>query len=1570
MEFSIPPDASPQLESQLTRLVNDFHDGYLTERGYLIKRVELLELNAKEEIQPNSSNSNLSTGLPILQTTRTVTSTSNTNSDFLTDDFFQPINSNTIDSSSNNHPVFYDEETFERYNNMRNYQNMSIRKELQKPLDPRDVTIHIETDTNNAFDNLAMILRKRARLNEKEPALLLIDERGREDKVITWDKIYYRAEKIAKQIKNKAALYPGDRVCLIYQNVEIIDFMVALYGCFLSGVVAVPLNSSIPTKDLVAIMKDTQSHLCLVSDSVFKHFEKLVKQSKSPIWPKSMNIWKTSDMGTYKPSKKDGDSPLNVSDLAYIDYTKNTTGEYKGVVISHRTIINQMKMLDKILSTSPDIKLPLVRSSLKPSYSKNTIVSTLDSRSSIGLAMSMLFSVYSGNLLVWIQSKIAEVPGLFANMLTTYKASVILTDYFTLKSVAFNYQSFPQSTKNFSKRKVDLSYVKWCLIDTFIIDCEFNEILSERWFKPLGNKNSKRIISPILSLNEHGGAIVSMRDWYGNEDQLGCIFMKNSKNGAYDEDNDDNDDINEDNKIGVDDENGDGDDDYGFVDDDSKDKLSEVIIDKDSLCTNSVKVINDSPPNYSSYDSNNSKYVRVGSFGYPLPDATLALVNPETKTLSGVLEVGEIWVDSNCISGGYWGLPEDTENIFQAECSDYEGILSLKFVRTGLLGFIYNGKIYVLGLYEDRINQRVTWYDQYLEISNEETRDKEVSEGHNRNSSMASDLETYYKNQRKKVHKLDSIDLSQNLYNKYIYKYHYSNHLVKSLAVNLPEFRDCAFFNLQVNKEYLPVGIMESFLADNKTKSAQVELQAMLSEAFEILEKNHNVRLFFMVVTVRGSLSRSMKNGRMEIANTLTKRQFLEGRLSSVYVYFKPYNSLGSIYHGDDLMGGIWSPYSTSIRSEMLSYATFQSSGLDKRDSSVEDRSHKNLTDFRNPIELLEFRASKQPDELAFVQLEGVTIRENKQLTTWKKIESKIFSICVYLLEKKVLVSGDAVILMYPLCEEYIICLFACWMAGYIVIPMTSFTSDIKTVDEDVEKLVTIIKDLRVKAIFVNNDTETALKNRPISSKLKDLALKKGIIIPKLRNTSKHSKTSSNGKSTYKIMEQYRKTQSSATINEPYTVWLSSSDSSNYKCIKVTSNKLMCMCLSLKETCQMNGTAPLIGCCNFTQGLGFLMSSVMGVYTGATTYLMSKSQFAFHSGTFFQAIERYRIENVYLDSKMFSFALKRNSMDKINLKTMKNLMLSWQDERPDPLLLIKNKEQIELSNIKVKNICNVFEHHLNPLVTTRSFLAFEPVVLWLDPHALSQGYISIVNPKDSPTAIPIVDSGIVSVNTEIVIINPQTEQLCRIGEFGEIWVSSDSTADGYVGKDNNKSTKEFLNGKLAINDKKYLRTGKFGFLHRVNKTEKNKIVEMQLLYDLGNIDETFEYCGLQFFAKDIEHCMETFDGIGQCCVFKAGEYTVLLASTETQRSLSTITPLMTLKLLNQFKFVIDIISFIDVGDLDISIDGRIQRKIIANKFMNQKLNIKASFGVSYGENEMTKVINMQEWVEANLSKIQ
>ena len=104
------------------------------------------------------------------------------------------------------------------------------------------------------------------------------------------------------------------------------------------------------------------------------------------------------------------------------------------------------------------------------------VLATLDIRFSIGIILGVLFTVYSGNVHIWAPQKVMEIQGLYANLISKWRA-LLLADYFGLKRVTYDYQQSPSATRYFSKtQRVDLSSVKWALVNALTIDGEFMEI--------------------------------------------------------------------------------------------------------------------------------------------------------------------------------------------------------------------------------------------------------------------------------------------------------------------------------------------------------------------------------------------------------------------------------------------------------------------------------------------------------------------------------------------------------------------------------------------------------------------------------------------------------------------------------------------------------------------------------------------------------------------------------------------------------------------------------------------------------------------------------------------------------------------------------------------------------------------------------------------------------------------------------------------------------------------------------------------------------------------------------------
>lgn len=87
--------------------------------------------------------------------------------------------------------------------------------------------------------------------------------------------------------------------------------------------------------------------------------------------------------------------------------------------------------------------------------------------------------------------------------------------------------------------------------------------------------------------------------------------------------------------------------------------------------------------------------------GQSLPDQQIQIVHPEKLTLCAEGEVGEIWVSGPSIARGYWHKPEETKQTFAAYLA--KAPRKEPFMRTGDLGFLEAGELFVTGRLKDVI---------------------------------------------------------------------------------------------------------------------------------------------------------------------------------------------------------------------------------------------------------------------------------------------------------------------------------------------------------------------------------------------------------------------------------------------------------------------------------------------------------------------------------------------------------------------------------------------------------------------------------------------------------------------------------------------------------------------------------------------------------------------------------------------------------------------------------------------------------------------------------------------------
>ena len=124
------------------------------------------------------------------------------------------------------------------------------------------------------------------------------------------------------------------------------------------------------------------------------------------------------------------------------------------------------------------------------------------------------------------------------------------------------------------------------------------------------------------------------------------------------------------------------------------------------------------PASAEAFNENEGLRTLVGS-GQAPASQKIVIVDPESLTPCLPDQVGEVWVSGPSIAQGYWQKPAETERTFRAYLANSE---EGPFMRTGDLGFLQDGELFVTGRLKDLIIIRGrNHYPQDIELTVEQS---------------------------------------------------------------------------------------------------------------------------------------------------------------------------------------------------------------------------------------------------------------------------------------------------------------------------------------------------------------------------------------------------------------------------------------------------------------------------------------------------------------------------------------------------------------------------------------------------------------------------------------------------------------------------------------------------------------------------------------------------------------------------------------------------------------------------------------------------------------------------------
>ena len=478
--------------------------------------------------------------------------------------------------------------------------------------------------SSNSYETFSQILRVRSEIQPDKIGVSFLTYDKEQTSTLQWSyrKLDRKAQVIAAQLQKTSS--PGDRALLLYPPG--LDFIAGFFGCLYAGIIAVPAyppRRNQKLSRLKSIVDDAQVNSVLTTDSAMS----LARQQYDSFSALKAITWIATDKLPnetidWNPSEADSDT------LALLQYTSGSTGNPKGVMVSHGNLLHNCKVIQSISNASEESRA----------------VSWLPHYHDMGLINGFLFPIYLGApTTVLAPADFLQKPIRWLQAMSDLQGT-------HSSAPNFAYQICADKIRPEQKSSLDLS--------AWEVACNGSEFVRANTLERFE-----------CAFRDCGFKLTALMPGYGlAEATLGVSWKPIVQPAPL---------------------------------------CIEVAI--DDLGSGQATLID---------PSSTQPTQSFTSCGVPSPDMVLKIVDPTTQLECSSGTVGEIWLAGESVAQGYWQQPEMTEKVFKARLESS----SHQFLRTGDLGFLWGGELFVTGRIKDVIIIRGdNYYPQDIELVAEQS---------------------------------------------------------------------------------------------------------------------------------------------------------------------------------------------------------------------------------------------------------------------------------------------------------------------------------------------------------------------------------------------------------------------------------------------------------------------------------------------------------------------------------------------------------------------------------------------------------------------------------------------------------------------------------------------------------------------------------------------------------------------------------------------------------------------------------------------------------------------------------
>ncbi|ALC42967.1 DIP2 [Drosophila busckii] len=755
-------------------------------------------------------------------------------------------------------------------------------------------------------------------------------------------------------------------------------------------------------------------------------------------------------------------------------------------------------------------------------------------------------------------------------------------------------------------------------------------------------------------------------------------------------------------------------------------------------------------------------------------------------------------------------------------------------------------------------------------------------------------------------------------------------------------------------------------IAEQRPDCSEEESFQWMSRVLQAVDSIHQVGIYCLALVPPNHLPKTPLGG---IHLCEARRRFLEGSLHPANVLMCPHTCVTNLpkpreMHQDTGVGPASVMVGNLVQGNRLAVAHGRDVGM----AEDGERKPQLITG------VLRWRANTSPDHIIFTLLnsKGAIAKT----LTCSELHKRAEKIAALLQERGKIEPGDHVALIFPPGLDLLCAFYGCLYLGAIPITIRP---------PHPQNLITTLPTVRM--IVDVSKSGIVLSIQPIIKLLK----------------SREAASSIDPKTWPPILDiddnPKRKLAGIATVSLDSSAYLDFSVSTcgRLSGVNITHRSLSSLCASLKLACELYPSRHVALCLDPYCGLGFVMWTLIGVYSGHHSILIAPYEVEANPSLWLSTLSQHRVRDTFcsygvieLCTKALANSVPTLKQRNVDLRCVRTCVVVG-EERPRVMLTQQFCKLFQGLGLNTRCVSTSFGCRVNPAICVQGASSAESAQVYVDLRALRNNRVALVE-RGAPNSLCLIESGKLLPGVKVIIANPETKGHCGDSHLGEIWVQAPHNANGYFTIYGDETDyNDHFNAKLVTGatSEVYARTGYLGFLRRTecsqaasildettpsvasrdSDTESlNSMSQLQLnfsnaslggnsehslvtanpndqelhdaVYVVGALDEVISLRGMNYHPIDIENSvLRCHKKIAECAVFTWTNLLVVVVELDGNESEALdLVPLVTNTVLEEHQLIVGVVVVVDPGVVPINSRGEKQRMHLRDGFLADQLD--------------------------------